>query len=123
MLVVKTHLDKSNIAGMGCFASEPISKGTIIWEINRNFDLVMPHKHVEQFPDVAKSYIQNFAYFNEEEGGYVMCTDNAKYFNHSDNSNCKSIFEKTIAARDIEVGEEITENYFSFDAFAEEKLK
>ena len=48
---------------------------------------------------------------------YVLCFDDARYFNHSDNPNCKTIESLDdkegveIAGKDIQKGEELTVNY------------
>ena len=48
--------------------------------------------------------------------------DNARYTNHSYIPNTMAKGKKTLAARDIEAGEEITENYYTFDDLALSKL-
>ena len=59
--------------------------------------------------------------------GYVCCGDNDRYINHSEQPNTEDLgFEErvfegegiTIAARDIQPGEEILSDYRSFDADA-----
>jgi SET domain-containing protein len=42
----------------------------------------------------------------------VLCGDNARYMNHSDQSNTgNGDHETTVALRGIQVGEELTDNY------------
>ncbi len=123
MLVVDTYLHKSTISGIGCFAKEFISKGSIIWKLDRNFDTVIDSKQFDCLPKISKEFVNHFGYYNEEEGGWVLCMDNARYFNHSEDSNTDDSYEYTFAKRDILEGEEITCDYFSFDLNAEKKLK
>ena len=53
---------------------------------------------------------------------YCFSSDNGKYFNHADNPNALSEYREneeevvTIAVSDIQCGEEITDNYSSFEA-------
>jgi uncharacterized protein len=53
-------------------------------------------------------------------GCYILCTDDARFINHSSQPNTIDTQEGeeglTIAARDIQPGEEITSNYEAFDA-------
>jgi SET domain-containing protein len=122
MLTVKTFLAPSNISGTGCFATEFIVKDSVIWKLEPNFDLIITTDKFNDLPKIAQDYLSNFAYYNEFEGGYVLCSDNAKYFNHSDNPNCVAHGLLTIATMDIQAGEEITEDYFNFDELAKLKL-
>jgi len=55
----------------------------------------------------------------------ILCGDHAKHMNHSDEPYVIEGDEDrqdNIAARDIEVGEEMTCNYYSFDLDATRKL-
>lgn len=123
MFTFKTHIAQSTIHGMGCFASEFIPKGAIIWKFEENFDVKISESQLDEFPQIAKEFILFYGYLSTEEGGYILCTDNAKYTNHSDNPNMKMIdVINSIATRDIQVGEEITEDYYVFDEKAKEKL-
>lgn len=115
MLTVKTHIGKSTIHGIGLFATEFIPKGTLVWELNTNFDLVYTHEEFEALPKNAKDSILFYGHFQKEEGGYILCSDDARFFNHSTDANCKSEIGKTFAIKDININEEITDNYMEFD--------
>lgn len=123
MLLVKTYLGKSKVQGIGLFADEFIPKGTLIWKFVPGFDFALKKKELNKLPKVAKSWILHYGYYNEVEGGHVICVDNARFMNHSENSNTDDTnIRGTIAKRDIKKGEEITCNYFDFDANAKLKL-
>jgi SET domain-containing protein len=38
MLLVSTYVAASEIEGVGVFAAAPIRKGTLIWQLNPDFD-------------------------------------------------------------------------------------
>ncbi len=122
MLLVKTYLAKSPISGMGCFAAEPIKKGDIIWSLLPGFDVVLTDEQFEALPAIAKEFTLHYCYYNKKEGGYILCSDNGKYFNHSIKPNCVDEGLNTTAGRDIAISEEITCNYYSFDEHAARKL-
>jgi len=69
------------------------------------------------FPDLLQVYI--YSWRSKKSKQYCFSSDNGKYFNHSSESNCVSEYrhdEKevvTIARRDINVGEELTDDYNS----------
>ncbi len=115
MLIVKTFLGSSDINGIGCFADEFIPMGSVIWKLEKDFDAVFSVDEFNQLPEIAQIHINHFAYFNEEDGGYVLCSDNAKFFNHSSDPNTWDEPSLTIAKRDIKQGEEIVSDYFTFD--------
>lgn len=123
MFTFKTHIAQSPIHGTGCFTSEFIPKGAIIWKFQENFDVIISEEQLNKFPDIAKEFVLFYGYLSTEEGGYILCTDNAKYTNHSSNPNMRMInLTDSIATKDIQVGEEITEDYYVFDENAEKKL-
>ena len=83
----------------------------------------MKKKDLNQLPEVAKSWVLHYGYYDEDEDEYVICVDDARFFNHSENPNTdNTIKEVTIATKDIRKGEEITCNYFEFDADSKWKL-
>lgn len=124
MLLVKTFLDKSKIQGIGLFADEFIPKGTLIWKFVPGFDFALKKEELNKLPKIAKSWVLHYGYYNENEGGHIICVDNGRFMNHSKNSNTSDTdIAGTIAIKDISKGEEITCNYFEFDGNAKLKLK
>lgn len=123
MLLVKTSINKSKIDGIGLFAAEFIPKGTLIWKFFSGFDFIMKKKEVNKLPEVGKSWVLRYGYYNGDEGGYVICVDDARFFNHSGKPNTENTGKiGTIATKDISNGEEITCDYFEFDADAKLKV-
>jgi hypothetical protein len=50
--------------------------------------------------------------YRNPEGNYIFCWDNARFINHSANANCiTTAYEFEIAIRDIQPGEELTDDY------------
>lgn len=124
MILVKSRLDKSNIHGIGIFAKEFIAKGTIVWEFNEKFDLVLSKKEVDQLSPAAKEQFLNYAYVSKKTGKYILCSDDSRFFNHSLNANTKCEVPESpdsnealvcLATRDIQAGEELTNDYREFD--------
>lgn len=115
MLLVKTYIDKSTIQGIGLFANQFILKGTIIWKFNPIVDKIVTENEINKLrqildPDIFKEFRTPISRL--EKDIYVIYGDNTKFTNHSFNNNIISgddLF--TIAKRDIQIGEELTENY------------
>lgn len=120
MLLVKTKLDVSPIHGIGLFADEFIAEGSIIWKFHELIDLRFAEERVEQLAEGARQQIQKYSYREKHSGLYVLCGDDARFLNHSEDPNCFDFYsgeeqDLTVARRDINSGEELTCNYALFD--------
>ncbi|HEV8666674.1 MAG TPA: SET domain-containing protein [Candidatus Paceibacterota bacterium] len=125
MLLVKTKIGPNAIAGIGIFADEFIPKGTVMWEFKEGFDLRFDEKFLQSLSKPSQKLVLNYIYKNPGTGLYVLCADDARFFNHSETPSVEDIYFTdsakdsdgiTIAARDLEPGDEITCDYRSFDA-------
>ncbi len=126
MLRVMTSLKTSQIHGIGVFAEQFIPAGTVVQDYHPDYDSCHTRQEVAGLDEVGQEFIRRYAYLHKEMDWYVLCADNARFLNHSINNNLKaglSGLEQDVAARDIYPGEELTVNYFDFDAEAAEKLK
>jgi uncharacterized protein len=128
MLMVKTKLALSEIAGIGLFAAEDIVKGTVTWRLMPRFDLVISDADLNALPEPARSNMREHVYFHARSGLWVLCADNARFMNHANEPNTAGVHPDgsvegyDIATRDIRAGEELTCDYRTFDADAERKL-
>lgn len=129
MLLIKVKIKESKINGIGLFANQFIPEGTLIWEFKPGFDLRIDKAELDKLPKVARDCYLKYCYLNPTTKKYVLCFDDARFFNHSDEPNCRE--EKspdgevegiTVAARDIQPGEELTANYRDYDGDYEYKM-
>ena len=122
MLLVKTKIGPSRIHGIGLFANQFISKGTLIWKFQSGFDLKIEESELIKLSEPAKEQFFNYAYLNAKTNKYILCFDDARFFNHSDDPNILDIESPddeegmNIADKDIQEGEELTCDYKVFDA-------
>jgi len=126
MLLVKTRIARSAIHGIGIFADEFIPKGTVIWEFTRGFDVYVSAEEIQTLPAPAQAQMLKYCHREVDNGLYVLCADDARFFNHADTPNTVDLpgpEGPTIAARDITIGEELTGDYWAFDADAAFKLR
>ena len=115
MLCIKTKLKVSKISGLGLFADELVKKNTIIWRFEPSIDLLFSIENIEKLSSHAQKQFYNYAFLDKTHCKYMLCGDDARFFNHSNNPNCDdSLPDKTIALRDIIPGEELTVNYKTF---------
>ncbi len=122
-----TVVKQSEIQGYGLFAKKFIPKGKMWWHA-RVQDVLVIEK--DQFLRLAKSFeppasysprltenfvtcILYYATYDVDIDAFVFSLDNARYVNHSENPNSAEGKEKfsSLALRDIQPGEEITEDY------------
>ena len=121
MLLIKTRIGKSAIHGIGLFADEFIAAETVIWKFSDLIDLCFDEKQMGELSESVKEQIGRYSYRDKRSGMYVLCGDDARFFNHSNEPNCldfydyKDLGNVTIAARDIRAGEELTCDYAAFD--------
>jgi hypothetical protein len=128
MLMVKTRLGPSNIAGIGLFAAQNITKGTVTWRFMDKFDRLLTAGEIDGLPEPARSNILDHTYLDVGSGLFVLCADNARFMNHADKPNTAGVHEPgaiegyDVATRDIRAGEEMTCDYRTFDAHVDLKL-
>jgi uncharacterized protein len=127
MLLVKTRVKPSKIHGLGCFAAERISRGSVIWVFDERIDVRIPLAKLAGLPPTAERFFLRYGYVEMRDGEKIvtLCGDHAKHMNHADQPNVIEAGDErqgNIAARDIEADEELTCNYYMFDLDAVRKL-
>jgi uncharacterized protein len=115
MLLVPTFLAPSAIHGIGLFAAAPVVAGTRVWRLDPAFDRTVDEVAFTLLAPVAQVLVQRYAYLDPVRRVRVLCADDARFFNHADDANCRdepgSEGLVTVAVRDIEEGEELTWDY------------
>ena len=129
MLLVKTKVGRSSIAGFGLMAGQLIPKGTPVWTLVRWFDLILTKEQLESLWEAAQERFHNYDYVDMDTGEYILCADEARFLNHSETPNIGWVSSEEypeegvdVALRDIQEGEEITINYKNYDADWPSKL-
>lgn len=127
MLLVSTTAKPSPIHGLGCFTNERIRRGQVVWEFDPRIDLRIRMADLPSLPKAVQDLLHLCGYV-EIWGGervVILCADHARHVNHSDCPNVADTgpaADTSIAVRDIEVGEELTCDYWTYDLDAERKL-
>lgn len=115
MIHPKTELKYINdTVGYGVFAKEFIPEGTIVY-VKDSLELVIsPTDYLIQSNEM-KEVIDKYSYI-DEKGNRIISWDFAKYVNHCCNCNTISTgYGFEIAIRDIQQGEQITDEYGIFN--------
>ena len=130
MYIVRTQVKPSIIDGKGVFAAEKITKGLIVRAYDPKKDLALTQDEFEILDDQKKAWFYHSAYLSPWSGLWICPPegDDSSYTNHSDNNNLSVEFDEQvssepyfIANRDIEIDEEITNNYHEFDSLTRQQ--
>lgn len=96
--------------GFGVVATRKIPKGSITW-VQDDLDGVFPPDFPDAINPLTRELLEKYS-FRNSKGEHILCWDIAKFVNHSFRSNCLSTaYNFEIAIRDIEQGEELTDDY------------
>jgi SET domain-containing protein len=120
------EVKKSKIHGLGLFAKRFIPKNTIWWHA-RPEDVLIISK--AQFLTLEKSIkspiledyfkgLLTYSYYERELDALIFCLDDSRFVNHSFEDNSGASEDEngfcSVSLRDIQPGEEITENYCKY---------
>jgi uncharacterized protein len=100
--------------GNGVVATAKIPLGTVTWVFD-DLDREIPMDRLEGMSLPCQEAILTYSYRNNK-GHLIFCWDNERFINHSFRPNCcLTPYNFEIAVRDIEPGEELTNDYGTFN--------
>lgn len=124
MYLLPVEIKESKVHGKGVFALVKISKGQIVWKFDVSHDKVMSVTEFGALDSDHQSELKRVAYLSPTSNRYVYPPENdpARFTNHSSNNSLSVLIDQKIseepcfiANRDIQSGEELTNNYTEFD--------
>jgi len=109
------------------FAAEAIALDTPIWRFEPGFDHDFSPQVFAELPRLAREHTRWFCFVSKQNGHVILSGDHACFINHTLNPNTGAPRETlspvtTVALRSIAQGEELTCNYFDYDADTPWKL-
>jgi hypothetical protein len=118
---IQYEIKTDDIYGKGIYVMENIKSGTCIWTYTLNENVFEYNEqqtisHLQNLPNLESQ--QRFLDLTFGKGCMLcLITDDGKYVNHSDDPNCKTdlVSGNCYAIKDIEKGEQIFEDYNSFN--------
>jgi SET domain-containing protein len=99
---------------LGLFTKEFIPKGTIVWEFVEGVDIKMDETTFNKLNEAQKEFFEKYGW-KEDDGFYYSSCDLTNFINHSYNPNLDVVGEIIISNKDIQIGEELFEDYSQFD--------
>jgi len=116
VILVPVAIRPSRIHGLGVFAVEPIPAGTPVMRWTPGTDYVLTKQERQALPLELRKFLIEFMWVGDD-GRYYGSVDAGRFTNHSSTANLS--FDRatggSFANRDIDIGEELTENYGEFD--------
>jgi hypothetical protein len=114
MLMVETELRSSPIHGIGVFLREDVTEGQLIWRFDSRIDRVFAESELDDMPQRLRAFLEVYSTYHEQSGLWVLCGDNGRHFNHSNDPNTISLgaaFGDDVAGADLPAGTELTTDY------------
>jgi uncharacterized protein len=106
---------KQTHKGLGVFATRKFFRGEILW-IADDLDVLIPVDEYLRIDGIFRRKLDRYSYLNSENHA-VIAWDEGKFVNHSCSPNSTGILQFdniSVALRDIEKGEEMVEDYYSY---------
>lgn len=108
--------------GYGVFSTQFLPKGTITY-VKDSLELEIAPEAFDHYSPEMQEVIEKYSYI-DEKGVRIVSWDFAKYVNHCCNCNTMSTgYGFEIAIRDIQPGEQITDEYGIFNISREMELQ
>ena len=119
MFLIEYIIKHSPNRGLGIYARQNIKKKTLIWDLNRSKSMIFNNKY--QFKNYLKTYnddekrnIIEKTFITDKK--IIYTKDDMQYMNHNrDNPNCFIKNGSSYALRDINIGEELFEDYSKYE--------
>lgn len=124
-MYVRYKLKTSNLHGVGLFSDQYIAKGDAIYTASPLLDIDLTQEQFNSLDEKEKDEIQWWGFFDKPRNRWHVDFDVSKFINHSYNPTVTQDPNHNeaylVATRDIQKGEELTQNYLEFES--EEDLK
>lgn len=100
----------NEVVGEGVIATHTIPRGSLVWVMDA-LDQAMPESEIAQLPASWAPLVDRWT-FSDGRRHRVLLWDHGRYVNHSCAPNCGGTeFGFEIALRDIEAGEQLSNDY------------
>ena len=120
MILIDYEVKSSSIHGAGMFTKQNIKKGELIAKASPLLDVDVTVEEFNKLDNREKKELLYWGFYDEPRNVYHCDFDNTKFINHSKDGNVtqdesyKDMY--LIAKRDIDKGEELTQNYLEFES-------
>ncbi|MGO8867434.1 MAG: SET domain-containing protein [Alphaproteobacteria bacterium] len=118
MLLIAVELRPSAVHGIGVFAREAVRRGAVVWQFDPGVDNRHPASWLGLQPEHVRRFVDVYGVLSLDKTQLSIPGDQTLFINHSSTPNLVPRDEVVVngdgvvaAARDIEIGEELTVDY------------
>lgn len=119
MIHISYKLKSSDLHGVGLFADQPIKQGELVYTASPLLDLNITQQQFDSLNQKEKDEILWWGFFDEPSQLWHVDFDVSKFINHAYDATLtqdeKHDEAYLVATRDIQPGEELTQNYLEFE--------
>jgi len=119
MIHISYQLKASDLHGIGLFANEDIKEGQLIYTASHLLDLNITQEQFDALQQKEKDEILWWGFFDQPSQMWHVDFDVSKFINHSSDATVTQDANHDeaylVAGRDIQSGEELTQNYLEFE--------
>lgn len=119
MIHAAYKLKTSELHGVGLFADESIKQGQLVYTASPLLDLNITQEQFDSLEQKEKDEILWWGFFDQPSQMWHVDFDVSKFINHSNDATVTQDENHDeaylIATRDIQSGEELTQNYLEFE--------
>jgi SET domain-containing protein len=120
MIHIKYKLNTSPLHGVGLFADEPIKKDEVIYTASPVLDVNITQEQFNALDEKEKQEVRWWGFLDPTTNMWHVDFDVSHFINHADQATVTQDASHTdaylVAARDIEKGEELTQDYLEFES-------
>ena len=125
MILIKYKLNKSKNHGIGLFTDEHLKKGQLVYTASPLLDVNISQEQFDSLNEKEKQEVKYWGFWDEPNRVWHVDFDVSRFINHSFEPTLtqdpNQIQAYLVTTRDVEAGEELTQNYLEFET--EEDLK
>lgn len=120
MIHINYKLKASDLHGVGLFTDQPLQKGTLVYTASPLLDVNITQEQFDTLSQKEKDEILWWGFFDEPSQLWHVDFDVSKFINHSYDPTLTQAAGHDdaylIATKDIDAGEELTQNYLEFES-------
>ena len=120
MIHIQYKLDRSELHGIGLFTDEDLKTGQLIYTASPQLDLNLSERQFESLNDKEKQEVRWWGFQIPGTKQWHVDFDVSKFVNHSDKPTLTQDPGRAdawlVTTRDVEKGEELTQNYLEFES-------
>ncbi len=119
MIHIRYKLGASSLHGVGLLADQDIPKGALIYTPSPLLDVNLTQEQFDSLDEREREEVHWWGFYDEPSQKWHVDFDMTRFINHSYDATVTQdpayAEAHLVAARDIQAGEELTQNYLEFE--------